>query len=65
MGEMRNVRTLLSENLKGRDHSEDLGVDGEIILEWVMGERGWGLDCMYLAQGRDQWRALVNTVMKL
>jgi hypothetical protein len=23
----------LSENLKGRDHSEDLGVDGRIILE--------------------------------
>jgi hypothetical protein len=23
------------ENLKGRDHSEDLGVDGRIILEWI------------------------------
>jgi len=22
------------ENLKGRDHLEDLGVDGKIILEW-------------------------------
>jgi hypothetical protein len=22
-----------SENLKGRDHSEDLGIDGRIILE--------------------------------
>jgi hypothetical protein len=21
--------------LKGRDHSEDLGVDGRIILEWL------------------------------
>jgi hypothetical protein len=22
-------------NLKGRDHLEDLGVDGKIILEWL------------------------------
>jgi hypothetical protein len=28
------------ENLKGRDHSEDLGVDGKIILEWTLGK--WG-----------------------
>jgi hypothetical protein len=26
------------ENLKGRDHSEDLGVDGKIILEWILGK---------------------------
>jgi hypothetical protein len=27
-------------------------------------ERGWdGVDRIYLAQDRDQWRALVNTVM--
>jgi hypothetical protein len=24
------------ENLKGRDHTEDLGVDGRIILEWIL-----------------------------
>jgi hypothetical protein len=24
----------LLENLKGRDHSKDLGVDGKILLEW-------------------------------
>jgi hypothetical protein len=26
------------EKLKGRDHSEDLGVDGKIILEWILGK---------------------------
>jgi hypothetical protein len=30
----------LSENRKGRDHSEDLGVDGKIILEWILGKQG-------------------------
>jgi hypothetical protein len=24
--------------LKGRDHSEDLGADGKIILEWFFGK---------------------------
>jgi hypothetical protein len=35
-----------SENLKGRDHSEDLGIDGKIILEWILGKQGkeCGLD---------------------
>jgi hypothetical protein len=33
---MRNVYIILVENLKGRDHLEDLGVDGRIILEWIL-----------------------------
>jgi len=32
---MRNVY-FLSENLKGRDHSDDLGVQGTIILEGIL-----------------------------
>jgi ABC-type Fe3+ transport system permease subunit len=32
----------------------------------ILREIGWdGMDWMNLAQDRDQWRALVNTVMKL
>jgi hypothetical protein len=27
-----------SEKLKERDHSEDLGVDVKIILEWMLGK---------------------------
>jgi hypothetical protein len=27
------------ENQKGRDHLEDLGVGGKIILEWILGEK--------------------------
>jgi len=25
-----------SENVKGRDHLKDLGVDGRILLEWIL-----------------------------
>jgi hypothetical protein len=35
------------ENLKGRDHSEDLGVDGR-ILEWILGK--WS-GCIWLTLG--------------
>jgi hypothetical protein len=34
-------------------------------LKMDLREIGWdGVDWIYLAQDRDQWRALVNTVMK-
>jgi len=43
------------ENLKGGDHSEDLGTDGKIILEWIK-EMWWeGVDWICLAEDGDQW----------
>jgi hypothetical protein len=27
-----------SENLKGRNYLEDRGIDGRIILEWILGK---------------------------
>jgi hypothetical protein len=36
-----------------------------MILKWIL-EIGWGvIDLIDLVQDRDQWRALVNTVMNL
>jgi len=35
---MRNVKKLLSKNIKGRDHLEHLEVDGKITLEWNGGK---------------------------
>jgi hypothetical protein len=49
------------EGQKERDHSEDQDVSGRIILKWIL---GWGgVDWINLAQDRDQWRAVVSTVM--
>jgi len=36
MGEMRNVYIIFVQNLNGRNHSEDLSVDGKVILEWIL-----------------------------
>jgi hypothetical protein len=44
-----------SENLKERDHSEDLGVYGRIILDWISGKQ-----CEKVSTG---WRTLAITVM--
>jgi hypothetical protein len=40
MGEMRNAYKILVGNLKGRDYSEDLGVDRKILLQWILGKQG-------------------------
>jgi hypothetical protein len=56
---------VLWENPKGKYHSKDLGVDGSNI-RMVLKEIFWvGVDRIHLAQGRDQWRDLVNTIMNL
>jgi hypothetical protein len=48
---------------KERDHLEDQGVDG---IRMDLREIGWGsVDWIQLAQDRDRWRAIVNTVMNL
>jgi hypothetical protein len=49
---------------KERDHWEDQDVGGSTILKWIL-ERWDGVDSMDIAQDRDQWRALVNTVLNL
>jgi len=40
MGEARNAYKVLSEDLKGRDHSDDLGINGKTILECILGKLG-------------------------
>jgi hypothetical protein len=47
---------------KERDHLEDKGVDGRMGSEWVLGRLAGGMEWIQLAQDRDRWRYLVNTV---
>jgi hypothetical protein len=60
------LRIFWLENLKVRDHWEYLGVDGKIMLEWILRELRWeSVDWMHRAEGRHQWRILVITVVNL
>jgi hypothetical protein len=46
------IQKFWSKNLKGRDHSEDLGVDGRILLEVFM-EMVWEVvDWLHMTQSR-------------
>jgi hypothetical protein len=50
---------------KARNHFEDLGVDGRIILKLIFKKLVWMMDWIALLQDRERWRALVNVVMSL
>ena len=57
----------IARDLREGDHFEDEGVDGRIILKWIIIEK-WdrrGLDWIDLYQDRNRWWALVNAVMNL
>jgi hypothetical protein len=66
MGEKRNAYGILMGNPEGKRPL------GRRRRKWVdniktdLREIGWnGMDWIDLAQGRDQWKALVNAVMNL
>jgi hypothetical protein len=62
---VKNACKMLVGNPEGRRHSEYLGVDGSVILKRKFGKWGWGVDWIHLAQDRDRWCSLVNTVKNL
>jgi len=37
-GEMRKLYRILDGRHEGKNHSEDLDVEGRIILEWILGK---------------------------
>jgi hypothetical protein len=63
---MREMTANVSKNLKWRYHSEELGARWEDNIRMDLREIvGGGVDWMHLAQDRNQWRDVVNTVMNL
>jgi len=52
-------------NLRERDHLEDPGLDGRIIVKWIFSKCDGNIYWIDLAQKRDGWRAVVNAVMNL
>jgi hypothetical protein len=50
---------------KGRDHLENLGIDGRIILKWILGKHFESVDWIHLAQDRDHLVGSCDMVMKL
>jgi hypothetical protein len=44
---------------------KDPGVDGRIILKWIIVNWDGGMDWIDLAQDRERWPAVVNAVVNL
>jgi hypothetical protein len=67
MGEGRNVCRFWSESPKENYLLEDQSVDGRMGLECILGRLagGGGVEWIHLAEDRDWWWAVVNTVMNL
>jgi hypothetical protein len=63
--ESRGTYRVLMGKLRERDHLEDLGVVGRIILRWMFSK--WGRDMYFidLAQDGERWWADVNTITNL
>jgi hypothetical protein len=49
---MRNTYTILVGICEGKDHLEDLGVDGKVILKLIL--KTQDVDPIYLVQDMDQ-----------
>jgi hypothetical protein len=63
MEKMRNAYKTLVGKHEGKNHLEDLGVDGSVMILREIGLEGVGW--IHLAQDTDRLRAVVNTVMNL
>ena len=59
VGERRGSYRVLVRNVEEGDRLKDVGVDGRIILKWILKKSDGGMDWIDLVQSRDRWRGLV------
>jgi hypothetical protein len=64
IGEMRNAYNTLVGKPEGKRAFGRLGLRWEDSIRMDLRGEVWeGVDCVHLAQDKDQWRVLANTVM--
>jgi hypothetical protein len=63
MGEKRGAYRILVGRPEGRRPLGRLRRRWEDHIKMDLQEVGWGMDWIELAQDREQWRVIVNTVM--
>jgi hypothetical protein len=61
-GEKRCIQSFDGED---RDHLGGLGVEGKIVLKWMLNNFYGCIDSIELVRDGDRWRDLVNAVMNL
>jgi hypothetical protein len=64
-GERGGLCKVLVGKPEGKNHLEDVGTDGRIILKWIFSKWDRDMDCIDVAQDRDRWHALVTAIKKI
>jgi hypothetical protein len=65
MKEIRNAHTISVGKPEGKNHLEDLSVNGMITLKWILRDTGYkGVDWIKLAQDSVYCHALMKKVRK-
>jgi hypothetical protein len=49
--------------MRERDHLDDAGLDGSIVLKCIFKMWGQGMDWIDLTQDRDRWQYLMDAAM--
>ena len=65
MGDRRVACRVGYGNVRERDHLEDVGIDGMLIVKCFLRNRRGDLEWIGVAHDRDRWCALVNAEMNI